>query len=349
MNCATATYLDPTTSPDTRPQYEKGDRICFTLRVNFPGTVQTRNPVVTDFLPVGLTYEAGSQVATARQQRGDQLQRGVRRERHGQPGLDARERVRPTRFVGLGAVFEVRFSAIAQSDRRPGALEVRGNLMKLRAESTAGVAYSLRDQVDFKILAGPRLAITKGVAGIAPPYSNGPNVDNVQVRAGTVVRYRLDLRNTGSTPARSTQVRDVLPAGITCANVSAISNAGACQASNGGIATPVIVWNLPASDVIAVGASRAPLTYDVTIPAGVSVNQSYVNTAGVKQYDSPTNLGGVVTYVPTANIDPTATPTRQHAGGHRHLARLHAAGDPGQGAHHLGDRDVELGHAGHRR
>ena len=69
------------------------------------------------------------------------------------------------------------------------------------------------------------------------------------------------------------------------------------------------MWNLPASDVIAVGASRAPLTYDVTIPAGVSVNQSYVNTAGVKQYDSPTNLGGVVTYVPTANIDPTATPT----------------------------------------
>ncbi len=224
LSCATATYLDPTASPDTRPQYEKGDRVCFKLRVNFPANVQTRNPAVADYLPPGVTYEAGSQVATAANTVAITFNEAAAAAGTANPtwllGTGS-----PNTFVGLGAVFEVRFSAIVQTDSSAGQLfDVVGNLMRMRAESTAGVAYSLRDQVDFKILAGPRLAITKGVAGTAPPYSNGPNVDNVQVRAGTVVRYRLDLRNTGSTPAQSTQVRDVLPTGITCANVSAISN-----------------------------------------------------------------------------------------------------------------------------
>ena len=126
MNCATATYLDPTTSPDTRPQYAKGDRICFTLRVNFPGTVQTRNPVVTDFLPPGVTYEAGSQVATAANtvaiSFNEAAAAAARPTRRGCSGTGA-----PNRFVGLGR--GLRGALLGDRPdrlRRPGALRGAG-------------------------------------------------------------------------------------------------------------------------------------------------------------------------------------------------------------------------------
>ncbi len=310
LTCAGATYIDTTTSPDNRPVYKLGDRVCFKLRVDFPTSIETRNPVVTDVLPATLDYEAGSVAAGPANTVDTSFNEAAAVAGTAYPTWLVGTPNGANRYVLPGGVFEQVFSAVVNRDAVAGApFTIQGNIMKLRAVSTPGSAFSLRAEADLKIAAGPRLAITKGVAGIAAPYSNGPNVDNVQVKAGTVVRYRLDITNTGQTPAQSTAVRDVLPAGITCASVANISNGGSCAASSGGITTPVVVWNLPATDIIAAGASRLPLTYDVTIPAGVSVAQTYTNTAGITSYQSPTNRGTTVSWVPTSNIDPAATPT----------------------------------------
>ncbi len=309
LTCAGATFFDPTTTPDTRPAYENGDRICFKLRVDFPANNQTRNPQITDFLPTNLRYEAGSATTTANNTVPVTFNEAAAAANTADPTWLAGTSIGANKFVNSGDVFEVTFSATLQSSAVSATYDVLGNIMKVRAENSAGTAYSLRDQVDFKDLSGPRLSILKGVAGIAPPYNNGPNVDNVSVRTGTVVRYRLDITNNGLTSAQSVEVRDKLAAGITCADVSNISDGGTCAASSGGINQPVVVWHLSAADVIAVGTTRAKITYDVTMPPGISVTQSFTNTAGILQYESPTNVGGTVTYVPPSNIDPTSTAT----------------------------------------
>src|SRR5690606_1240202 len=41
--------------------FRMGDTACFELVVDFPGSIDVRNPVVTDFLPTGLSYQ-GHQV-----------------------------------------------------------------------------------------------------------------------------------------------------------------------------------------------------------------------------------------------------------------------------------------------
>ncbi len=43
----------------------------------------------------------------------------------------------------------------------------------------------------------------------------------------------------------------------------------------------------------------------MTLPTDVAPNQTYVNTAGVRQFQSPTNTGTPFTYYPAENIDPT--------------------------------------------
>ena len=54
VDCSTTggpAYQEPGTGPDWT--FRSGDTACFKLRVSFPSTISTRNPVVTDFVPVG--------------------------------------------------------------------------------------------------------------------------------------------------------------------------------------------------------------------------------------------------------------------------------------------------------
>ena len=53
MSCATGSYSDGPAGP-----YGPGDRICYRLRVDFPGALDTGTPTVTDFLPPGTEYES---------------------------------------------------------------------------------------------------------------------------------------------------------------------------------------------------------------------------------------------------------------------------------------------------
>ena len=155
-----------------------------------------------------------------------------------------------------------------------------------------------RDEVEFE-LAGSQVdmvkgvyTVTRGATVVQGPFP--PNTDHRPVQGGDVVTYRIDVTNTGTSgagsdvPVRAVVVKDVLPTGVTCSAVSNISDSpyGSCTGST-------IQWNLPITDIILADQTRAPLTYDVTVPPQASVNTTYTNTATVLEYQSRTNSGWV--------------------------------------------------------
>jgi large repetitive protein len=336
MDCSTGAYVDTPTAL-SRPAFHLGDRVCFQLRVNFPGSNPTRNAVVTDFLPAGLTYEAGSATTGP----GNTVPSG-------QISFNESATVAGTadpawtlgaddgtgvRFVQVGKVLVVRLSAIIGTPAAGVTPDVVGNLMKLRSENSPGHAVSLRDQVDLLITPAPGLQVRKGVASVngLPSPINGPNVDGSSVRQGDLVVFRVDVKNLGNSAAGSDQtvralrVLDALPTGVTCARVSVISDSGTCfdaadvgRPSVNPTTASVLLWALPQSDTIAAGATRPSLTYTMKVPDVASVSAVFTNTAGVSQYDADTDIvvGGVTrttTYYPKTNIDTTILAPQQNA------------------------------------
>ena len=108
--------------------------------------------------------------------------------------------------------------------------------MKFRYSLTGGGTVSLRDSVELAITAPPPIGITKGVRDVngVPAGGNPPDTDHVQVLDDDEVTFRIDLTNNGSAttnnavPILGPDVWDALPTGITCADISAISDGGAC-------------------------------------------------------------------------------------------------------------------------
>ena len=313
MTCGTTGdgYVhDPTAAQNT---FNEGDRVCFKIRVQFPADVATRNPSVRDFLPPGLTYEPGSATATTANNTDFTVDEST-----GDPlFILGDSRTKPTfRFVPRGATFEVVLSAIVGSPAAGPAPDITSNLAKFSYATSTGTV-SMRDAVDVRVTAPPPMSVVKGVSDVNGGPANPPDTDNVQVRAGDVVTFRVDLHNNGTAAndnavaVLSPDVWDVLPIGITCADISAISNGGACtdpedptQPTFSGSGThSAIRWQLPPTPTLAPGASRT-LTYAMTIPADTSVNTSFPNTAAVRSYETLTNRPGVTAeHLPHGNID----------------------------------------------
>ena len=111
--------------------------------------------------------------------------------------------------------------------------DLTANLAKFAYATSAGTV-SQRDAVDLRIAAPPPISVVKGVANVNGGPANPPDTDNVQIRGGDVVTFRVDLHNDGTlanlnaVDMLSPDVWDVLPLGITCADISAISDGGAC-------------------------------------------------------------------------------------------------------------------------
>ena len=341
-------YGEPSAFPAADTRFRKGDLVCFKLRVNFPSTAYTRNPVVTDFLPVGTEYVSGSAVATSNNQRATSTLATTADSLTWTIGAVSGSGLSPD----LGAVFEWVF-AVRVTDAAPvGSPDILGNAMKLRAEDSAGHGRSYRDLVDFQIVPAVPIGVVKGVQSIDTPAA-GPNglnsnVDGLPVREGSKVTFRIDLTNKG-TPggidgygAGAFDLWDVLPAGITCADISSISG----PASNP--ATPVIRCTNPGDPnqpSFALNASRSAIrwiytadpafpnapqgitpgqsftyTYVMTIPSPTSAGFVFTNTAAVRSYNAVTNVpptspggGGTATYYPQSNIDTTIPVADQEA------------------------------------
>lgn len=298
-DCASATYID-TPTPASAPLYRDGDRVCFLLTVDFPGTVDTRNPVVTDFLPAGVAYESGSVVATTGNDVDFVVDASAAAAGGGGSLAFTIGTGSPPLFVNAGDTFQVRFSGVVVTDSGTSTPDITGNLMKFRSENTDGQAVSLRDQVDLRIAPAPPMSITKTASDTSPV-------------AGQAVTYTVTPTNAGSAASGSDdavsdiEVWDVLPTaapGITCADVSAISTPpggvpGACDAG-----TNTVKWTIPGP--VAAGASAGALTYVVTFPMTVAAGSSFTNTAGVRTYTTSPNVGPATSHYPASNIDPTA-------------------------------------------
>ncbi len=308
--------LDPT---DPLVTFDEGDRVCFVVRVDFSDDNSTRNAVVTDFLPAGTTYEPGSATPTGANTvaldlavAGDVLTWEVGTDRAG------------GRYVSPGGVFEVRLSAIVGDPAAGPAPDLLGNLAKLQYENTDGAVLSLRDQVDLSLAAAPPVEVEKSarrVAGTAPVPT--PLPENGTVRGGDTVEYTVTVTNAAVAADRNLldvvgpDVWDVLPAGITCDQVAAVSDSGVCtDPGDAGHPTPragltdrsVVRWDLPDTVVLQAGDS-VDLTYEVAYDPELSVSAAFVNTAAVSTYDSPTNQGGAAGHAPEDNIDGGVTDT----------------------------------------
>jgi uncharacterized repeat protein (TIGR01451 family)/fimbrial isopeptide formation D2 family protein len=294
-DCLTGTYVDgPPTS------VAPGDHLCFRVRMDFPGTPQTGSVTVSDFIPPGTTYDAGSAQATAVNTVGFATGSTT-----AEPDTDGSQLTWPLDDSGgtvtAGQVFEVVFSVTVLRQAAAGDGDISDNLEKAVFSNTEGESFPLRDSAALE-LSQPELTLLKGVRDVdgAPPAGNGPNVDGVQARPGSAVTYRLDVSNAGSLAATSSEIWDILPAQTSCADIApgSISNGGVCNP-----APDRIEWN-----GVAVGAgATTTLTYDLIVPGGLAPTDVLDNTAGVRSYES-SGGGGTFVSVPSHNIDPTQEP-----------------------------------------
>ncbi len=331
QDCAAGTYADPRTLTAAQLGFLKGDRVCFQITVPFAAATQTRNPVLTDFLPDGTAYEAGSFVLGP----ANTVPNGeVRFDETGAADgnltwtLGAPE-PDGSLAVPAGSVFQARFSVLITAAAPGPAPDKTGNIAKLRTENSSGQAVSLRSEADFSIAPAPPVAVLKGVQSVdgQPVGGNPPNVDGVQVVEGDTVVFRVDVTNGGSAanandqPVHTLRLWDVLPPGIRCAQVSAISDGGACtdpgdpgQPNFAQAATlSALMWNRPAGEAVAPGATRT-FTYAMTVPAGTGVAQTLADTASVRSFDVDNNVPGVdTTYFPQDNVDTTVPTDQQDA------------------------------------
>ncbi len=323
-----------TFGPGPMTGFRLGDTVCFQLRVNFPSSIDVRNPVIADFLPDGLTY-SGHEIDPASTVPPGEIftdasaaADGRLQWRLGHLG----DLINPDLYVTRGEVLIVDLWATVDRPSSGPILDKPQNLMKYRQQNVLGELYFLRDQADIEIQ--PELDLIKGVESVkdnssassstrpavsqdAPDGTTfASNRDGVEVREGEVVTYRVDLR-TMPYGATNAQVWDALPAGITAANVSNISDDGtAYDPGDPGYPAGIdptlntrslVLWTGVAVpyDAIALEA-RKTLTYDVTIPIGTSVATSHTNDASVISYQASVNTSSAPDaqdYYPTDSFD----------------------------------------------
>ncbi len=340
--------------PDRAFVFRKGDRICFELEVVFPANVDTRNPVITDFIPDGTSYEAGSQFLLPSNDVVSEFNEPQAASGAQNPTWTLGTELQDSGnfFVLRGSVWRARFSVVVDRPANGDEVDISGNLMKGRGENNAGQGVSFRDELPLGIAPAPDVGIVKGVQSVTsgadtvvldptPPGAPGNDVDDVQVRQTDEVTYRVDVTNTGDPDAsndvsvRGWQVWDVLPAGITCADVvpGSISPTGVIAATSPPDPNPAspagqctdpgdadhptfaerdtqsaIRWQ--ASDGLDADPTDAPvpgdgsqistdetrtLAYTVRIPDEVAVSTVFDNTVSVRSFNAFTNEFGETT------------------------------------------------------
>ncbi len=316
MDCTVGTY--EANPPADQVTFSKGSRVCFKIRIDFPTDVATRNATLTDFLPDYLVFDSGSVVPTPDNDVAYALDTSGP-----DPIAVLGDPNGSGTFVAQGSTFEVIVSATVGTPGAGPAPDLTSNLAKLRYSDGTGGTVSLRDSVDLAVAAPPPLSILKGVSRVNgdPAGGNAPDTDGVTVVGDDVVTFRIDYTNDGDNATSnaldvfSPDIWDVLPAGIACADISAISDAGVCTdpgdpghpTFTGQATRSAVRWNLTAAPALAPGAT-ATLTYDMTIPSEVSVTTTFTNTASVASYATETNLEVPITHYPEDNVDTSVDP-----------------------------------------
>lgn len=288
-NCQAATYTTDV------PVYSPGDRVCWRLRVDFPGTLDTSPQALSDFLPEGAEYVAGSD------EPGPQNNVSATIDDSGAASGLLTWTVTGSTVPAGGEVFEHFIASVAKPTGIVAAGDLTGNLFKFSSENTGAETFPQRAEAEYAITV-PSLHLVKGVEEVVRDGStvdgpNGPNVDDRTVEADDEVTYRVDVSNSGGQDATGVEVWDVLPADYPCAAITGISDGGECVEGS-----PVtrVVWVLAG---LVQGGSKK-LTYTATVPSDVGPGRTLVNNAGIAQFGAETNTGELVSYTPAENIDP---------------------------------------------
>lgn len=320
--CLSQAYVS---ASDPLPAYQRGDYVCFELTVAFSTSTQTRNAAIVDFVPPGTTYK-GFAVDPAQTTVVTALDGTEAKDPAGQNLKPAAWRLGTTTdntswFVDKGATATIYVLVEITDSLNPLGIDITGNLMKYRQESTSGSVLALRSQADFEIGADPAVTLTKAVAEVNGVAAPAPPAQ-VMVKQRDVVQYAVTLTNTGTpelrndVPVNDLVVWDALPAGYTCAQWTFQSTGpltGTClDPADAGYpantAQPagrsLITWTVPGP--VAAGASQA-LTYTLTVPDGVSVSTAHTNTASLVKFTSPTTSGTDAVYRPKGSLDSSVT------------------------------------------
>lgn len=262
----------------TQP-FSPGDSVWYRVIVPFATGIDTRNPVLTDYLPEGIAFSEARY--TYRGIPGfTNATTPVARDAAGfptayipQPTTDATSltwefgsRNRDgsgDRFMPAGSSVTVYLRADVQAQSAsPEEVDNPRNQAKYQQVNVDGDLSFLRDDAGIDLDWGSTL--TKGIRAVNETVSGptfGARPDTAQVVQDDRVEYRIDV-TAPQNPTTDYVVWDVLPAGVKKADVGSFT----AELSNAGIASPVA-----ASDVDAVA-------YDPgEIPAGVTPSSVYAD------------------------------------------------------------------------
>jgi large repetitive protein len=297
------------------PLYAPGDEICWTLRVNFAAKLFAGHPIVSDFIPTDEEYVPGSAFAVEAPMfpgGENSIVSTFTEEVEGEK--ESLQWELGEAVPSENQVFEWRFRTKVKKGAENSPQDITGNLMKFVYSNTAGQTFPLRDRAEIE-REEPELTLGKGITEVnGAPVPGAPSVE-ATANGGDKVTYQLDVKNEGNLAARETEVWDVLPEGITCGDVSAITAGGVCTAGK-------IVW---AGLAVPVGGTTS-LTYQVEVPVDVAPGHVFTNQTGVTHYKSLTNTGGEFEYVPSENINPKAgEPNTKPIGAEANLTTAAAA------------------------
>jgi uncharacterized repeat protein (TIGR01451 family)/fimbrial isopeptide formation D2 family protein len=316
-NCLGDTYTSAI------PVYHPGDQICWRLQASFPETLSTHGTQVTDFLPELVRFdEAFEEKGEKGQARGagdtlpattfDHSEAGG-----GEAGGALRWTLPESGIVGNGSQrFERVFATNATLTKGTPLGDLQGNLMKFASINSAGESFALRAEADFK-LQFPQLSLEKQIVKV-----NGTAITPVTsktVKGGSEAEFALTVKNAGEVEALNTEVRDLLPNGIACAEVVAgsISNKGSCTSGE-------ITWGETGLGQEAIGVpalGQTVLHFSVKLSTALDPATTLEDKAGVREYHSATNIGGEYTYIPAENIDSMFTEKEENVP----AANAHAA------------------------
>jgi uncharacterized repeat protein (TIGR01451 family)/fimbrial isopeptide formation D2 family protein len=297
-NCLGDTYTGAT------PVYHPGDLICWRLQASFPATLSTHGTEVTDFLPELVLFDEAFNAGKGEAPTSEDTLPATTFDDSEAPGTEPGGALKWTLpesgIVGNGSQrFERVFATKATLTQGTPLGDLQGNLMKFASINSAGESFALRAEANFK-LQFPQLSLLKQIVKINGA-AFGP-ATSATVKGGSEVEFALTVKNAGEVEALNTEVRDLLPNGIACAEIVAgsISNKGAC-------ASGVITWGETGLGQEAIGVpalGQTVLHFSVKLSTALDPATTLEDKAGVREYHSATNTGGEYTYIPAENIDP---------------------------------------------
>ncbi|MEZ5189797.1 MAG: SdrD B-like domain-containing protein [Schumannella sp.] len=270
---------------DSAAAIHPGDVVCYRLDVDFPDHLDTQRARIADYLPPGFSIVGDPYYNEPLHDLGDSAALSYTRNPAGTVMTWTKE------AVDVGTYFSVILTVQVAATGTMQKTDLAANLLKVRTQNSDGDAFQLRDQAAAEVTA-PLLTLDKD---LVTPASG-------TVEAGDPIHYTITVANIGGQDATAAEVRDVLPTGWSCAEVTSTSPAADSCTSG------TVVWTGLA---VPAGGSVVLDVYAVA-PTSAAPGDSYENHAGVRSYQGDTN-SGPHTYYPRDNIDPTVTPNTDPA------------------------------------